>query len=91
MRGVGRANGAITIVNALATGVGCACGIELTAEAEVEMSRTGAPRPDDTSWTRTVIPRSPGPRSGPSSIATRRRRGTMFISRCGRRSRPPAD
>lgn len=43
MRGVGRANGAITIVNALATGVGCACGIELTAEAEVEMSRTGAP------------------------------------------------
>lgn len=35
MRGVGRASAAVTIVNALPTGVGCALGIGLYAEAEV--------------------------------------------------------
>ncbi len=35
MRGLGRASSAITIVNALPTGVGCALGIDLYAEAEV--------------------------------------------------------
>lgn len=37
MHGVGRAAGAITIVNALPTGVGCALGISLFAEAEVNL------------------------------------------------------
>lgn len=37
MHGVGRAAGAITIVNALPTGVGCALGISLFAEAEVDL------------------------------------------------------
>jgi len=53
MRGVGRASAAITIVNALPTGVGCALGIGLYATAEVTLHpRTaGAPNqlriPDD--------------------------------------------
>jgi shikimate kinase len=38
MRGVGRATGAITIVNALLTGVGCAAGIELPLEVSVELT-----------------------------------------------------
>jgi shikimate kinase len=37
MRGVGRASAAITIVNALPTGVGCALGIGLYATAEVTL------------------------------------------------------
>ncbi len=37
MRGIGRASGAITIVNALPTGVGCALGIGLFAVAEVSL------------------------------------------------------
>jgi shikimate kinase len=45
MDGVGRAAGAITIVNALATGVGCALGIDLRAEARVRIQprSPGAP------------------------------------------------
>lgn len=37
MHGLGRAGGAVTIVNALPTGVGCALGIGLFAEAEVTL------------------------------------------------------
>jgi len=40
MRGLGRATGAITIVNALPSGVGCALGIGLGVEAEVETRPT---------------------------------------------------
>jgi len=43
MRGVGRASAAITIVNALPTGVGCALGIGLYANAEVTL-REGTTR-----------------------------------------------
>ena len=42
MHGIGRASSAITIVNALPTGVGCALGIELYVEAEVTL-RTASP------------------------------------------------
>ncbi len=42
MRGVGEATGAITIVNALPTGVGAAVGIELRARAEVELHPAGS-------------------------------------------------
>ena len=42
MRGVGEATGAITIVNALPTGVGAAVGIELRAHAEVELHPAGS-------------------------------------------------
>lgn len=47
MHGLGRASAAVTIVNALPTGVGCALGIGLYAEAEVtldplEPARSGA-------------------------------------------------
>ncbi len=38
MRGVGRASGAITIVNALPTGIGCALGIGLYVDAEVTLT-----------------------------------------------------
>ena len=38
MRGLGTASSALTIVNALPTGIGCALGIALTATAEVELS-----------------------------------------------------
>jgi len=38
MRGLGRATGAITFVNALATGIGSAAGIALPAEALVELT-----------------------------------------------------
>jgi shikimate kinase len=37
MRGIGRASAAVTVVNALPTGVGCALGIELAAEADIEL------------------------------------------------------
>lgn len=37
MHGIGRASGAITVVNALPTGVGCALGIGLYVEAEVNL------------------------------------------------------
>jgi len=37
VRGVGQAGGAITIVNALPTGIGCALGVGLFAEAEVTL------------------------------------------------------
>ena len=42
MRGVGEATGAITIVNALPTGVGAAIGIALGAGAEVELHPAGS-------------------------------------------------
>lgn len=42
MRGTGRATGAITFVNALATGVGSAAGVALAVEAEVELQPTRA-------------------------------------------------
>lgn len=42
MRGVGHASGAITFVNALPTGVGCAAAVDLPVEARVEVERTGA-------------------------------------------------
>lgn len=44
MRGVGEATAAITIVNALPTGIGAAVGIELRAHVEVDLRRTaGSP------------------------------------------------
>ena len=42
MRGVGETTAAITIVNALATGVGSAVGIDLWARAEVELHPAGS-------------------------------------------------
>jgi len=42
VRGVGEATAAITIVNALATGVGAAVGIDLRARAEVELHPAGS-------------------------------------------------
>jgi shikimate kinase len=42
MKGVGRATGAITFVNALATGVGSAAGVALDLEAAVELHPVGA-------------------------------------------------
>ncbi len=39
MRGVGEATAAITVVNALSTGIGCAIGIELAARASAVISR----------------------------------------------------
>ena len=42
MRGIGRASAAITFVNALATGVGAAASIGLSAEARVELHRGSA-------------------------------------------------
>jgi shikimate kinase len=44
MRGVGQASAAITVVNALSTGVGCAVGIELYASAELTMELTSPDR-----------------------------------------------
>ncbi|MCI4331034.1 MAG: shikimate kinase [Thermoplasmata archaeon] len=49
MRGVGRTGGAISLVNALATGVGCAVGVGLSVEAEATLDDAqdpGAPRWD---------------------------------------------
>ncbi|MCI4360155.1 MAG: hypothetical protein L3J91_00465, partial [Thermoplasmata archaeon] len=43
MKGTGRANGAITFVNALATGTGSAAGISLAVEAVVDLEPTGRP------------------------------------------------
>jgi shikimate kinase len=44
MRGVGEATAAITIVNAIPTGIGAAAGIDLRSRAEVTLERrTGAP------------------------------------------------
>jgi shikimate kinase len=45
MIGTGRAWGAVTIVNALATGVGSAAAISLPVEVEVELSDRGGPAP----------------------------------------------
>ena len=42
MRGVGRAQGAVSFVNALATGVGCAAAVALPVEARVELHRPPA-------------------------------------------------
>lgn len=42
MRGVGQATAAITIVNALATGVGSAVGIDLAVRAEIELHPAGS-------------------------------------------------
>ena len=42
MRGIGRANAAITIVNALPTGIGSAIGIDLTVEARAEVHERSA-------------------------------------------------
>ena len=42
MRGVGESTAAITIVNALSTGIGSAVGIELRARAEVELHPAGS-------------------------------------------------
>jgi len=41
MIGTGRASGAITVSNALSTGIGCAAGIELRVEARVELTADG--------------------------------------------------
>lgn len=54
MRGVGRASAAITIVNALPTGVGCALGIGLYATAEVTLR----PRREDSRNTVRIPKRS---------------------------------
>jgi shikimate kinase len=43
MKGTGRATGAITFVNALATGVGSAAGISLAVEAALELEPTSGP------------------------------------------------
>ena len=43
MRGVGESHGAITIVNALPTGIGAAAGIALSARAEVRIDPTAGP------------------------------------------------
>jgi shikimate kinase len=46
MRGVGEASGAVTVVNALPTGIGAAFGIGLTVRAEVELrAAQGSPAP----------------------------------------------
>lgn len=41
MHGVGGASAAVTVVNALPTGIGCAVAISIPARAEVELRRTG--------------------------------------------------
>jgi len=38
MHGVGEATAAITVVNALSTGIGCAIGIELAVRASAEIT-----------------------------------------------------
>ncbi len=43
MRGIGRASGAVSIVNAIPTGIGCAVGVRLYVHAEAELDRAGAP------------------------------------------------
>jgi len=43
MRGTARTFGAITVTNALSTGIGCAAGIALSVDAEVTLSSTGSP------------------------------------------------
>lgn len=45
MKGAARSFGAITIANALPTGVGCAAGIELAVEAEVSVTSDGSHDP----------------------------------------------
>ena len=41
MHGIGHASSAVTIVNALSTGIGCAAGISLIAAAEVDLEHAG--------------------------------------------------
>ncbi len=43
MRGIGRSSGAISIVNAIPAGIGCAVGVRLHLLAEAEVDRAGAP------------------------------------------------
>ncbi|HTT44725.1 MAG TPA: shikimate kinase [Thermoplasmata archaeon] len=45
MKGTARTFGAITVTNALSTGIGCAAGIALSVYAEVTLSSTGSPEP----------------------------------------------
>ncbi|HEY1197980.1 MAG TPA: shikimate kinase [Thermoplasmata archaeon] len=45
MSGTARTFGAITITNALSTGIGCAAGIELPVEARVTLTTDGSKRP----------------------------------------------
>ena len=42
MRGVGTASGAVTVVNALATGIGCAIAVTLPVRAEIDLRPTGS-------------------------------------------------
>jgi shikimate kinase len=42
VRGVGTASGAVTVVNALATGVGCALAVTLPVRAEIDLRLSGA-------------------------------------------------
>jgi shikimate kinase len=43
MRGLGRSSAAVSVVNALPTGVGCAIGVRLYAAASLELEPSGAP------------------------------------------------
>ncbi len=45
MRGIGEASGAVTIVNALSTGVGCAVAVSLRVRAELELRRAARTGP----------------------------------------------
>lgn len=47
MRGVGTATAALTIVNALPTGIGCALGIGLRATAEIALRSEGGAAPEE--------------------------------------------
>ncbi len=48
MRGVGRSTSAVTIVNALTTGVGCAIGIQRFVTASVDLEVAASPSLDCT-------------------------------------------
>lgn len=69
MRGIGRAHGAVTIVNALPTNVGCAVGVSLPVEAELELRRT----PPSTTPTFEITSGSDTPLSRASLLAGLRR------------------
>lgn len=45
MRGVGTTSGAVTVVNALPTGIGCALAVSLPVRAEIDLQPTDAPGP----------------------------------------------